>query len=215
MISMGYIYHVSYEKSFRKKFSHGIINISMFFSHKSPCTNGLFSVSFSDVENIIYEVGLPNFDSLENYKNGSNFMNTIYDTQSTLKFGKKKSVRSKSFFEMDIQSENDVNEWAIAFLDYIKNDGLDFLNKYTYLPNVLTKIDEIENGGKEYYLDIISGGLDHLFRVLIISKLCNDPKFSDREKYIEGIMSIEKYEMYQYYFGLLKKELEKVEPIYN
>ena len=71
-------------------------------------------------------------------------------------------------------------DWVI---DYLENDGKQFIETYSYLPNVLKRMDELVAFG-EYWTGILCGGVPHLFEGLIISKLCNDPKMDEKIEYV-------------------------------
>ena len=74
-------------------------------------------------------------------------------------------------------------DWVI---DYLENDGKQFIETYSYLPNVLKRMDELVAFG-EYWTGILCGGVPHLFEGLIIPKLCNDPKMDEKIEYVDKI----------------------------
>ena len=115
----------------------------------------------------------------------------------------------------------DAPEAANAYLDwyisYLLGEGLEFLNYYSYLPNVLKKMDELDKTntywGKEE-VDILPWGAAD-FIGLVISKLCNDPKYEKKLEQFNAYYSKDENEEDLPAFEKLKEILERVEPRYN
>ena len=115
----------------------------------------------------------------------------------------------------------DAPEAANAYLDwyisYLLGEGLEFLNYYSYLPNVLKKMDELDKTntywGKEEVGILPWGAVD--FIGLVISKLCNDPKYEKKLERLNAYYSKDENEEDLYAFEKLKEILERVEPRYN
>ena len=115
----------------------------------------------------------------------------------------------------------DAPEAANAYLDwyisYLLGEGLEFLNYYSYLPNVLKKMDELDKTntywGKEEVGILPWGAAD--FIGLVISKLCNDPKYEKKLERFNAYYSEDKNEEKLPTFEKLKEILEHVEPRYN
>ena len=102
-------------------------------------------------------------------------------------------------------------DWVI---DYLENDGKQFIETYSYLPNVLKRMDELVAFG-EYWTGILCGGVPHLFEGLIISKLCNDPKMDEKIEYVEKIFSTKDISEYLPNYIKLKEQLPSIQPLYN
>ena len=115
----------------------------------------------------------------------------------------------------------DAPEAANAYLDwyisYLLGEGLEFLNYYSYLPNVLKKMDELDKTntywGKEEVGILPWGAAD--FIGLVISKLCNDPKYEKKLERFNAYYSKDENEEDLPAFEKLKEILEHVEPRYN
>ena len=85
-------------------------------------------------------------------------------------------------------TEDDVNMVVDFFLGYLFDAAKMFVETYLYLPNVVRKIEDFipEKISWNYNDDtVLSGMYDGYFRGLIISKLCNDPKFEEKFKYVD------------------------------
>ena len=102
-------------------------------------------------------------------------------------------------------------DWVI---DYLENDGKQFIETYSYLPNVLKRMDELVAFG-EYWTGILCGGVPHLFEGLIISKLCNDPKMDEKIEYVDKIFSTKDISEYLQNYIKLKEQLPSIQPLYN
>ncbi|CCY09094.1 MULTISPECIES: hypothetical protein [environmental samples] len=102
-------------------------------------------------------------------------------------------------------------DWVI---DYLENDGKQFIETYSYLPNVLKRMDELVAFG-EYWTGILCGGVPHLFEGLIISKLCNDPKMDEKIEYVDKIFSTKDISEYLPNYIKLKEQLPSIQPLYN
>ena len=97
--------------------------------------------------------------------------------------------------------------------------GADFVQHYSYLPNVLKRMDELVEAGLTWqypHKGILSGTLDARFRGLIISKLCNDPNFERKiawcdERFYDGTND----NWLPYYEKLKAEVLPTIEPKYN
>jgi len=114
----------------------------------------------------------------------------------------------------DINSQEDLVFFTEWILNYLKTDGQKFIETYSYLPNILKKMDElVDTGG--YWSDLLTGGVPHLFKGLIISKLCNDPNFYNKIIFVDNIFATEDISEYLPYYEKLKERLKSVEPIYN
>ena len=102
-------------------------------------------------------------------------------------------------------------DWVI---DYLENDGKQFIETYSYLPNVLKRMDELVAFG-EYWTGILCGGVPHLFEGLIISKLCNDPKMDEKIEYVDKNFSTKDISEYLPNYIKLKEQLPSIQPLYN
>ena len=92
------------------------------------------------------------------------------------------------YSEYAVETEDDVNMVVDYFLDYLFGTAKKFVETYLYLPNVVRKIEEFipEDIDWNYNNDTeLFGRYDGYFRGLIISKLCNDPKFEEKFKYVD------------------------------
>ena len=126
-----------------------------------------------------------------------------------------------------IETEDDVNMVVDYFLDYLFGTAKKFVETYLYLPNIVRKMDELTSkniywmsGGDISEMSIV-GRYDCFFRGLIISKLCNDPLFEDKVKFVEAdIVETERektphWENYRSDYEKLKQLLPTIEPKYS
>ncbi|MFV8355398.1 hypothetical protein ACNQGB_04340 [Flavobacterium sp. XS1P32] len=167
-----------------------------------------FNLTFWNIEDIILEIGLPNRTlkrMLEIYKN----FTTIQDigVRTIVKYDKLNPI----------ETEADCIEYCQRIVNYMENEGAQFIEKYSYLPNVLSEMDRLESEGK-YWNEILTGMAEHRFRGLIISKLCNDKRFFVKQEMLDAKFSTIPLLVnngWLPYYEKLKERLKTVEPIYN
>ena len=122
--------------------------------------------------------------------------------------------RLDKFSNVELKTEIEVLEFVQWYINYFEKEGKHFIETYSYLPNILKKMDElVDTGG--YWSDLLTGGVPHLFKGLIISKLCNDPNFYNKMIFVDNIFATEDISEYLPYYEKLKERLKSVEPIYN
>ena len=158
-----------------------------------------YSMSIKQVESIVEEISSPNDTS---HLDKERYISpTILDTSKN------------SYLYKIIQTQKELEDFTNWVIDYLEKEGKHFIETYSYLPNILKKMDELQAEGK-YWSEILSGCEDNLFRGLIISKLCNDKNYNKKIEYIDSIFYESPDEWIPYY-EKLKERLKSVEPIYN
>ena len=119
---------------------------------------------------------------------------------------------------LGIDSPEAVNAYLDWYIGYLLGEGQEFLDYYSYLPNVLKKMDELE-GKNIYWSDkhygILDWGRNADFIGIIISKLCNDSKYDEKLERLNAYYSKDEHEEDLFAFEKLKEILEHVEPRYN
>ena len=147
------------------------------------------------------------------------FVFTIYDYSISLEWGTygEDSFDLKRGYWGGIDTLEAVNAYLDWYISYLLGEGLEFLNYYSYLPNVLKKMDELDKTntywGKEEVGILPWGAAD--FIGLVISKLCNDPKYEKKLERFNAYYSKDENEEDLLAFEKLKEILERVEPRYN
>ena len=214
--SKGFKYNESYEHTFTKKLNSGGIKLSLFFSDVGESNNSLYSLSLYKVEEIMLQIGVP-YNNWVKEKKGKKLLYTVYDiftdfqfTRRTITIGSEKAKKI-----IYINNPEDVGKWKEALFSYVENEGMEFIEKYSHIPNILAEMDKIDQSNGHTYTPFILGRIDHLFRALIISKLCNDPKYLERKERFDNIILQQKYEKWHPYYERLKEKLEMTDPIYN
>lgn len=122
--------------------------------------------------------------------------------------------RLDKFSNVELKTEIEVLDFIQWYINYFEKEGKHFIETYSYLPNILKKMDELVDIGG-YWSDLLTGGVPHLFKGLIISKLCNDPNFYNKIIFVDNIFATEDISEYLPYYEKLKERLKSVEPIYN
>ena len=98
------------------------------------------------------------------------------------------TVVDKTYLVKVIETVDDVNMIVDYFFDYLFGTAKKFVETYLFLPNIVRKIEDFipEKISWNCNTDMeLSGRYDGYFRGLIISKLCNDPKFEEKFKYVD------------------------------
>ena len=202
----GFIFQSKRPVSFIKENEDIIVRLGFTFTLRSNTHSGtVFHIGFKKVENIILEIGLPNRD-LSKIVLGDDYPDTIFDNDFVDAY---KQIK----FNVDFSTIEGFRQWAHLIVDYAQGPGKAFIDTYSYLPNVLKEMDRLEAEGK-YWKEILVGGLDHLFRGLIISKLCDDPNFNMKLNKWDRVISQPKYKIWHSYFNTLKDRLKTIEPLY-
>ena len=158
-----------------------------------------YSMSIKQVESIVEEISSPNDTS---HLDKERYISpTILDTSKN------------SYLYKIIETQKELEDFTNWVIDYLEKEGKHFIETYSYLPNILKKMDELQAEGK-YWSEILSGCEDNLFRGLIISKLCNDKNYNKKIEYVDSIF-YESPDDWLPYYEKLKERLKSIEPIYN
>ena len=121
----------------------------------------------------------------------------------------------------DMDTEEQIEDYCNWYLGYINGEGADFVQRYSYLTNVLKRMDELVEAGLTWqypHKGILEGNTDAFFRGLIISKLCNDPlsNFETKVKFCDKWLYNGRNDKWLPYYEKLKAEvLPAIEPQYN
>lgn len=118
-----------------------------------------------------------------------------------------------------LNTQEEIDSFCDWYIGYLVGDGMRFLNHYSYLPNILKRMDELEAQGLTWQhpkVGILSGSLDAELRGLIISKLCNDPYFEHKVTKIDQLFHEDESDKPWWpYLDRLKEILPTIEPKYN
>ena len=181
-----------------------VIDSFNYLTNSKTLIGGKLNLSIKEVENIILEIKHPNkdFDGFLAKKN--EYSITLGDVDGVFDIDN----------DFEFLTEEHIEYYVEKIEEYIQTDGQKFIETYSYLPNILKKMDElVDTGG--YWSDLLTGGVPHLFKGLIISKLCNDPNFYNKIIFVDNIFATEDISEYLPYYEKLKERLKSVEPIYN
>ena len=118
--------------------------------------------------------------------------NTVIDNKTIFRATVLDKTNLRKYNDYGLETEDDVNMVVDYFLGYLFGAVKKFVETYLYLPNIVRKMDELTSkniywmsGGDISEMSIV-GRYDCFFRGLIISKLCNDPLFEDKVKFVEA-----------------------------
>ena len=202
-----YLIKTGLDPSFILKGKDKIVYFFFNFKDMGQIAFSKLMISIKIVEEIIFEIKEPDQD-YSHIDNKKYFLTTVFDGETKMPDGYYRGIG------YDINSQEDLVFFTEWILNYLKTDGQKFIETYSYLPNILKKMDElVDTGG--YWSDLLTGGVPHLFKGLIISKLCNDPNFYNKIIFVDNIFATEDISEYLPYYEKLKERLKSVEPIYN
>lgn len=192
--------------SFVSKTDFGLNYIYFQFKSNGQ-TDFSLGISHSKVEKVIMDVGHPNLDYSEDIKNEDFSRGTLFDSSKRIPY----DVES-----LPVLTAERAERYAKAVIEYMKEFGWSFFQSYNQLPNVLAKMNKLENEGKYWngwhgQGGLISGGSDSFFRGLIISKLCNDPDYDRKIKMVDELFNDNSDKWYPYY-KRLKDRLATLNP---
>ena len=188
-----------------------IVNVGFNFKDMGQIAFSKIFISIKCVEEIIFEIKKPNQD-YSFIDNKKYFLTTVFDGETKMPEDYYRGIG------YDINSQEDLVFFTEWILNYLKTDGQKFIETYSYLPNILKKMDELTAQGKTWQNrenGILSGSLDAEFRGLIIAKLCNDPNFQKKVEMCDTVFNESCYEEWLPYYEKLKERLKSVDPIYN
>ena len=186
-------------------YKNGIaIKIGFNFFNSGDITFSTFGITHYEVEDYILDLDcFP-----ETFKEKKrNHLPTVYDWTSKGPFG----FMGKTPEEIEKGIEH--------IKRYINGDGQVFLDTYMHVPNILKRMDELEAKGITWQsrneCGILAGTLDAKFRGLIISKLCNDPKYNSKLSIVDRVFEEPNYADWKPYYEKLKTALPTIPPKYN
>ncbi len=179
-----------------------VVSLIFNFKDMGEVYLGNIILSIKVVEDIMYEIKKPN-QNYEHVDFKKYYLYTLMD----------KSYMKDEKSDEYIDTMDQLQVLVDKYVNYLETSGKEFIETYSYLPNVLRKMDELQAEGK-YWSEILSGSDENLFRGLIVSKLCNDINFKEKVKYVDSIF-YETPDDWLPYYEKLKERLKTVEPIYN
>lgn len=183
--------------------------IKLYFDFKTLTYNHEFfpiRVSFPEVEKIINKIGEPNFEM----KHLTEYQDTIHHN-FTPEF-------EHSYRELDLTTPEAFIQWGEMIVKYMKEEGgYEFIEKFSYLPNVLEEMNRLDKKKILWKEFIMAGSPIWFFRGLVIAKLCNDLNYDSRVIWVNQFFYEEKYNLKEWIpkYDLLKEELSSTKPTYN
>jgi hypothetical protein len=182
--------------------------VYFYFQFKDSCEVDFTGVllSFLEIEKNIIEIAKP----------GNNYEHYIANNDYLITTVGDKKIDFYDSTADPLRTPSQAEAFAHAYLNYVKGQGLAFIEKYSYLPNVLAEMDRLEEEGKRW-INFIGGGPDYMFRGLIISKMCNDPNYLKKISSVDSIFYDPKFGLEDWlpYYDRLKERLKYVEPKYE
>jgi hypothetical protein len=213
MLSHGFIYTKGLEYApyphFIKQTDFGSISIHLQVT--SDCSSTFIApyLGFDEIENFIFNEDLKLLNLTQLSKSDRTFYLYSWETEA----GKQWKLRDESA----------VYDYINIIINYMNTIGFDFINEYSTLENIFEILSENPYKVKNYlWGGIVDGGIDRYYRVLILSKLCNDLKFEEKvnliNKEIKQGIAGENSRIWLAIQGLFEQSLpiiKTIQPKYN
>lgn len=201
--NMFYKPHRGMKSSFVSLTDFGVVSLVFHFNSIGE-PNFSLGLSFLEIEKIMAEIGNPNVDYSDRILNKDYTDCTIYCSEKIINY-------DVSMYR--ILSEDRAKSYANAIVEFMEKFGWSFLQKYSYMPNIVDEMSKIENE-KKYWRQLICGQADHFLRGLLMSKLCNDPKFEERMSYVNSVFNDPAHNLasWQPYYEKFKTKISSVIP---
>jgi hypothetical protein len=163
-------------------------------------------LSIKIVEDVILSVGVPSMD-LTRYHAGDEYLQTVRD---------QRAYPTDIAYTHPIKSEEQLQTFVFGIKQYMKDHGMPFIELYHYVPNILKRLDTLTREGESWHT-LMGGSGGNLFRVLIISKICNDPEFEQKIGQVDAFFfdTSRQLEEWKPYYENLKEKLLNLSPKYN
>ncbi|WP_163400430.1 hypothetical protein [Flavobacterium fluviatile] len=202
-----YLVRTGLDPRFVLKEKEKVIFFILNFNDNGSIVMSKTMISILIVEEIMIEIKKPNQDYsfLDDKKY---FLDTLLDKNTSFE-GK----YDNGSINHNVNDKEQLDYFTKSIITYIETESQKFIEKYSYLPNVLAEMDKLELEGK-YWNELLAGGPEFLFRGLIISKLCNDEKYDEKLSYVESLL-ISMADDFLPYFEKLKIRLDDLKPKYN
>ena len=179
-----------------------VVSLIFNFKDMGDVYLGNVILSIKVVEDIMYEIKKPN-QNYEHVDFKKYYLYTLID----------KSFMKDEKRDENIDDINKLRELVDNYINYLETTGKEFIETYSYLPNILKRMDELQAEGK-YWNELLAGGPEFLLRGLIISKLCNDNNYEAKLDNVRELY-VSMADEYLPYYEKLKERLKTVVPIYN
>ena len=126
------------------------------------------------------------------------------------------SMKAKSWCGLD--TPEIVHLYCDWLTNYFTHEYPMIVEHYSYLPNILQKMNELDAKkiawGNIVSEGILCGGFPYLCG-LLISKLCNDPLFEQRYEHWEKSFLVDEYERYFPNYDRFRSIIAQLKPRYN
>lgn len=123
----------------------------------------------------------------------------------------------KDRYSQPVNTLEELEKWVDGIYKYISSSGMDFIEEYKYLPNVLRLIDCEMDDPTHLWQSIMGFSFQKYTNVLLVAKLCGDINIDKKIDYIETILKNPEITIDEdglTYWELFKKILKDVKPRY-
>ena len=189
----------------------GAIALSISITYSSAKDHlhiGALHLTNYQIEDIILSYDLPKRDFTELRKKEKHHISTV---DSGKVFFYNEALRKKD------DTEEKVRAFVARYMKYFHTVAVPFVDKYSYLPNILKEMNRLDVEGVYWNRGILSGAGDSFFRGVIIAKLCNDPLLPNKIKIVDELFydDSQGLEAWQPHWQKLQEQFKIIEPKYN
>ncbi|HMR88589.1 MAG TPA: hypothetical protein PKD51_10560 [Saprospiraceae bacterium] len=94
----------------------------------------------------------------------------------------------KSRYCQPINTLQDMDNWIDSIYEYISGTGMDYIEEYKYLPNLLRLLDNEIDEPNRVWNSIVAGGFHRFTDVMLVSQLCSDTNMEKKLDYVEKVL---------------------------
>jgi|JI7StandDraft_1071085.scaffolds.fasta_scaffold75952_1 hypothetical protein len=91
----------------------------------------------------------------------------------------------KSTYGQPINTLQDMDKWIESIYEYISGTGIDYIEEYKYLPNLLRLLDNEMDEPNRIWNSMMAGGMQRFTDVLLVAQLCSDTNMEKKLDYVE------------------------------
>lgn len=93
----------------------------------------------------------------------------------------------KSRYVQPLNTLDDLDKYKQSIYQYISGTGMDYVEEYKYLPNLLRLLDNEMDEPNRIWNSMMAGGFQRFTDVMLVSQLCSDINMEKKLEYVEKV----------------------------
>jgi hypothetical protein len=93
----------------------------------------------------------------------------------------------KSRYGQPLNTLDDLDKYKQSIYQYISGTGMDYIEEYKYLPNLLRLLDNEMDEPNRVWNSMMAGGFQRFTDVLLVAQLCSDTNMEKKLDYVEKV----------------------------